>query len=97
MINLRIGMKFLVLEVKNPRPIGNMERMGYSPVILLYIINVIMIRIYYERVVLQIKWLDILRDVISVVAVLCSEYVTAEPETHNGGLRRCIREDGDGR
>ena len=39
----------------------------------------------------------ILRDAISVVAVLCHEYITAEPETHNGGRRWCIREDGDGR
>ena len=39
----------------------------------------------------------ILRDAISVVAVLCHEYITAEPETHNGGRRWCIREDGYGR
>jgi hypothetical protein len=29
----------------------------------------------------------ILSDVISVVAVLCHEYITAEPETHIGGWR----------
>jgi hypothetical protein len=39
----------------------------------------------------------ILRDVISVVAVLCHEYITAEPKTHSGGRQQCIREDGDGR
>jgi hypothetical protein len=39
----------------------------------------------------------ILSDVISVVAVLCHEYITAEPETHIGGWRWCIREGGNGR